>query len=288
PNVRAAAGGRLRSLPLLCLLGVVFSRQLLFSSSWQAFASGREAPGGRRLRVAAAAGNEPTTLADQRYLQEAAARDRVQIGNIEKVQTKGKEPQPDDKPVLGKFWVNQPGMIAFEVQWNEGDKVSDIRAVIEKVTDIPPDKQELKLGRYEIGPDGQLLEALDLEDVWLIDDRDEGERRGEYNPDPEDDTSTLASPGKVFFWVVIGILTLFWATQVAGVNPYANFPEGPRQDWSKVPYDLRPGNEPNQAGFFQTDPSKRVQLQGFAQPKSDRDQMALSTDGSERLLKSGF
>ena len=32
----------------------------------------------------------------------------------------------------GNFWVNQPGQLSFEVQFNRGDKVKDLRTVIEK------------------------------------------------------------------------------------------------------------------------------------------------------------
>ena len=43
------------------------------------------------------------------------------------------------------------------------------------------------------------------------------------------------------------LMTLYTeVTQIAGVNPYANWPEGPRLNWDEIPEDLRPGREPMQ------------------------------------------
>ncbi|CAK9061971.1 Inositol monophosphatase 2 (IMP 2) (IMPase 2) (LeIMP2) (Inositol-1(or 4)-monophosphatase 2) [Durusdinium trenchii] len=145
-----------------------------------------------------------------------------------------------------KFWVNQPGQLSFEIQFNRGDRVRDLRTVIEKVTGIPPEAQELRANGEMVDKEGQFLEAMDLSDIWVMDDRDDSPERGEWNPDPEEDMSLVGSPLKIGTYIFSAILTIFWVTQVAGVNPYGNWPEGPRLDWSQVPEDLRPGNTPIQ------------------------------------------
>eukprot|EP00913_Durusdinium_trenchii_P024543 g23041.t1 len=97
-----------------------------------------------------------------------------------------------DAPVgedLGKFWVNQPGQLSFEIQFNRGDRVRDLRTVIEKVTGIPPEAQELRANGEMVDKEGQFLEAMDLSDIWVMDDRDDSPERGEWNPDPEEDMS---------------------------------------------------------------------------------------------------
>ncbi|CAJ1402602.1 unnamed protein product [Effrenium voratum] len=154
-----------------------------------------------------------------------------------------------DAPVgedLGKFWVNQPGQLSFEVQFNRGDQVKDLRKVIEKVTGIPPEAQELRGNGELMYKDGQMLEAVDLSDIWVMDDRDDSPERGEWNPDPEEDMDLLANPFKIGVYIFAIVLSIFWVTQVAGVNPYGKWPEGPRLDWSQVPEDLRPGGNPIQ------------------------------------------
>ncbi|CAK9049782.1 unnamed protein product [Durusdinium trenchii] len=145
----------------------------------------------------------------------------------------------------GKFWVNQPGQLSFEIQFNRGDRVRDLRTVIEKVTGIPPEAQELRANGEMVDKEGQFLEAMDLSDIWVMDDRDDSPERGEWNPDPEEAGSRFHLP-RIGTYIFSAILTIFWVTQVAGVNPYGNWPEGPRLDWSQVPEDLRPGNTPIQ------------------------------------------
>mmetsp|Transcript_123695 Transcript_123695/g.174342 ORF Transcript_123695/g.174342 Transcript_123695/m.174342 type:complete len:255 (+) Transcript_123695:79-843(+) len=147
---------------------------------------------------------------------------------------------------LGNFWVNQPGQLSFEVQFNRGDKVKDLRTVIEKVTGIPPDAQEIRAGGDLLWKDGVFLEGLDLSDIWVMDDRDDSPERGEWNPDPEEDMDPLSNPLKIAIYLFSGIIGIFWVTQVLGVNPYGNWPEGPRANWAEVPEDLRPGAEPYQ------------------------------------------
>ncbi|CAE7680253.1 unnamed protein product [Symbiodinium sp. CCMP2592] len=147
---------------------------------------------------------------------------------------------------LGNFWVNQPGQLSFEVQFNRGDKVKDLRTVIEKVTGIPPDAQEIRAGGDLLWKDGVFLEGLDLTDIWVMDDRDDSPERGEWNPDPEEDMDPLSNPLKIAIYLFSGIIGIFWVTQVLGVNPYGNWPEGPRANWAEVPEDLRPGAEPYQ------------------------------------------
>ena len=69
---------------------------------------------------------------------------------------------------LGKFWVNQPGQLSFEIQFNRGDRVKDLRSVIakalpsralsralEQVTGIPAEAQEIRAN-------GELLNSVDL------------------------------------------------------------------------------------------------------------------------------
>lgn len=238
---------------------------LLSSSAWQAFSIGaaRSAKGTRQLSVAAAAQGVATTPAEAKLLEETEAVDKARA---EAVQQAALEKDSATGENMGTFWVNQPGQIAFEVQWNRGDRIRDLKAVIFKVTGIPPEKQELRSGQRTMGMEGFSLEGLDLSDVWLLDDRDESEKRGEYNPNPEEDMSLLANPSKAFIWVFAAFITLFWVTQMLEINPYANFPEGPREDWSKVPEDLRPGNEPIQMGYFQLPAERRSPPQADGRP----------------------
>merc|ERR1712190_60068 len=105
--------------------------------------------------------------------------------------------------------------------FDEGDKIRDLKFVIEKVTGIPPDKQILRFSGTEMRVDKQLLEALVLNDVWVEDDRDDPEIRGEYNPDPEE-AEEGASGTKIGVYLFSFIIFLFWITQVFGVNPYSN------------------------------------------------------------------
>ena len=40
--------------------------------------------------------------------------------------------------------MNQPGQLSFEIQFNRGDRVKDLRTVIAKVTGIPAEAQEIR------------------------------------------------------------------------------------------------------------------------------------------------
>mmetsp|Transcript_46932 Transcript_46932/g.87723 ORF Transcript_46932/g.87723 Transcript_46932/m.87723 type:complete len:256 (-) Transcript_46932:212-979(-) len=176
-------------------------------------------------------------------VEEARAKKKAET--LEAIEKAAQQDAPTGED-LGVFWVNQPGQLSFEVQFNRGDNVRDLKSVIEKVTGIPPESQELRAGGDLLWKDNQILEPLDLSDVWVMDDRDDSPERGEWNPDPEEDMDPLSSPLKIAVYIFSGIVGLFWGTQILGVNPYANWPEGPREDWAKIPEDLRPGSTPIQ------------------------------------------
>lgn len=210
---------------------------------------------GRHQRAApvamrgAAVATTPEEAAEQEELE------RVKQEQISKVRELAKDAGPSGEQI-GKFWVNQPGQLSFEVAFNRGDRIRDLRTVIEQVTGIPPEAQEIRAGTTLMWRDETFLEGIPVDDVWLLDDRDFSEKRGEYNPDPEEDTSLLANPLKIGIWIFAAIVTIFWVTQVAGVNPYGDWPKGPRLDWSTVPEDLRPGAKPLQGVVPDDDPTK--------------------------------
>eukprot|EP00434_Breviolum_minutum_P022126 symbB.v1.2.019535.t1/scaffold1599.1/size109767/5 len=200
-------------------------------------------PPGRSRVARAAAEGSPAVLTNEDEYTEMMRKKKEET--LEAIQKAAEQDAPLGED-LGKFWVNQPGQLSFEIQFNRGDRIRDLRSVIEKVTGIPPDAQEIRTNGELVTREAQFLEALDLSDVWVMDDRDDSPERGEWNPDPDEDTSPFASPFKVGFYIVTAFITIFWVTQVAGVNPYANWPEGPRLDWSQIPEDLRPGGNPMQ------------------------------------------
>jgi len=221
-----------------CLRLIVLGASALILLRPVAFTSA----GGRGRVARAAEGGAAVVTAEDEYTEMMRKKKEETLDAIQKA-------AEQDAPVgedLGKFWVNQPGQLSFEIQFNRGDRVRDLRTVIEKVTGIPPEAQELRANGEMVDKEGQFLEAMDLSDIWVMDDRDDSPERGEWNPDPEEDMSLVGSPLKIGTYIFSAILTIFWVTQVAGVNPYGNWPEGPRLDWSQVPEDLRPGNTPIQ------------------------------------------
>ncbi|CAE7449756.1 unnamed protein product [Symbiodinium pilosum] len=220
----------------LLLLGagiLILSQQLTFTGT---------AGAQRQISLRRRAETETAVMTD--YEQQMAEK---KAATLEAIEEAAQQDAPSGED-LGNFWVNQPGQLSFEVQFNRGDKVKDLRTVIEKVTGIPPDAQEIRSGGDLLWKDGQFLEALDLSDIWVMDDRDDSPERGEWNPDPEEDMDPLSNPLKISIYAFSAFIGLFWVTQVAGINPYANWPEGPREDWSQVPEELglRPGQEPYQ------------------------------------------
>eukprot|EP00933_Yihiella_yeosuensis_P080068 TRINITY_DN93475_c0_g1_i1.p1 TRINITY_DN93475_c0_g1~~TRINITY_DN93475_c0_g1_i1.p1 ORF type:complete len:257 (-),score=58.49 TRINITY_DN93475_c0_g1_i1:214-984(-) len=226
---------RRSSALLVFFCGCVFARHLIGPcTAWLSMGEPRTSHQNRVLgmRVARAAAESAV---------EEAAPVEVQSGMT-----------PPEEETMGKFWVNQPGQISFEVEWSRGDKIRDLKAVIEKVAGIPVDKQELRGNGESMGVDGQQLEAIQrqLTDVWVLDERDDSEERGEYNPDPEPDMSPFATPLKIGIYLFAFVFAVFWVTQMLEINPYANWPEGPRMDWSKVPPNERPGGIPSQPNGY--------------------------------------
>lgn len=223
---------------------LVFLRPLAFS-----------APG--RSRVTRAAESSAAVVTEEDQYAEMLRKKKEET--LEAIQKASEQDAPVGED-LGKFWVNQPGQLSFEIQFNRGDRVKDLRTVISKVTGIPPEAQEIRANGELVNKEGQFLEALDLSDIWVMDDRDDSPERGEWNPDPEEDMSPWSSPFKIGVYIFTAVLTIFWVTQIAGVNPYANWPEGPRLDWSQIPEDLRPGGNPMQ----------RPQALGVEQDRQDK------------------
>jgi len=227
---RSRGAGGLCLLILGSMLGTVLQQNFVGGQSCDS----------RQAMVARHGAAAPTTQAeadrqDQRELAKKAARDAVEKAAKEVPDMRGQ--------AIGKFWVNSPGQVSFEVEFESGDKLLQLKQVIEKVLGIPVDKQELRIMNRKVVQMNVLLETIDLSDVWVIDDRDDSPERGEYNPDPEEDMSLFANPLKIGVWIASAVLLAFVVTQALELNPYANFPEGPMMDWSKLPEDERPGGK---------------------------------------------
>lgn len=142
--------------------------------------------------------------------------------------------------VGGTFWINRPQQRSFEVRWEEGDTLGDLKSVIRQATDIPPKKQELRINGAEIYPDELVLEDLALEvsgvtaiaggkgpDIWLFDGRSDEEREavdppaGYYSElDDPDSQPFLDTFRVVFYGFFILPVTLYVVTQALGVNPF--------------------------------------------------------------------
>eukprot|EP00930_Biecheleria_cincta_P106239 TRINITY_DN9957_c0_g1_i1.p1 TRINITY_DN9957_c0_g1~~TRINITY_DN9957_c0_g1_i1.p1 ORF type:complete len:279 (+),score=68.84 TRINITY_DN9957_c0_g1_i1:548-1384(+) len=240
----AAARGIPGMAVLLMMLAMVTGAAWAAAASSLAAFAGVAAPSRREAQIRLAAqGTVAATASEQEALQKREEQKKFQLDAVAKAAKEESLTSRETKQNIGKFWVNQPGQISFEVAFDEGDKVRDLKSVIEKVTGIPPDKQILRFSGTEMRVDKQLLEACVLNDVWVEDDRDDSEIRGEYNPDPEE-AEEGAGAAKIGIYLFSFVLFLFWITQVFGVNPYANWPEGPREDWSKKPEGYRPGDMP--------------------------------------------
>lgn len=127
---------------------------------------------------------------------------------------------PGPRGVPRRFWVNQAGQISFEVEWDEGDKVKDLKEVVAKVSRIPRDVQELRCRGNPIGPDGQLLEGLDLSDVWVLDTRDEGERPGVFFNDAEEDYAIKWTKAKGFIFGGVALVLTVVLLQASGMYKF--------------------------------------------------------------------
>jgi len=148
----------------------------------------------------------------------------------------------------GTLWVNRPGQRSFEVRWQSGDTVGDLKAVVQEATNIPPSNQELRSNGVELFPDGQSLEEWALSaggvaataggkapDIWLFDGRSEDERAavdppaGSYEEDEGLDVFRL-----LFYLLVVLPLTVYVGTQALGINPFEQqvpLPEPPDLDF---------------------------------------------------------
>jgi len=245
----AAARSVLGVAVLLTMLAMVTGTAWAAAASSLAAFAGVGAPSRREAQISLAAqGTVVTTAAEQEALDKREEQKKFQLEAVAKAAKEEGLTNRETKENVGKFWVNQPGQISFEVAFDEGDKIRDLKFVIEKVTGIPPDKQILRFSGTEMRADKQQLEALVLNDVWVEDDRDDSEIRGEYNPDPEE-AEEGAAGAKIGVYLLSFFIFLFWITQVFGVNPYSNWPEGPREDWSKVAPGYRPGEIPPTPDF---------------------------------------
>jgi len=162
--------------------------------------------------------------------------------------------------VGGTFWVNRPNQRSFEVRWEEGDTLADLKAVIKEATNIPPKKQELRCNGAEIFPDELVLEDLALQvsgvaataggkgpDIWLFDGRSDEEREavdppeGYYSELDDPDSKPFLDAYRIFFYgVVILPVTLYVLTQALGINPF----EGDNTVFTTEPIPLQGQYEP--------------------------------------------
>lgn len=131
-------------------------------------------------------------------------------------------------PGGGKMWVHQPGQVSFEIVWEEGDKIRDLKAEIERVTGVPTDKQTLRYNGMALGVDGQVLQGIKIESevgIWVLDERDDSDL-GYYSGPNEDDNLDFNGTKAVIYSITIGMV-LFIAAQQLGVNDLAYWPNPP-------------------------------------------------------------
>jgi len=151
----------------------------------------------------------------------------------------------------GLLWVNHAGRRSFEIEWEKGDTVADLKKEIVRVSKVPFGMQVLKSGGADLGEDFRYLEQLPatkngkIPDVWLFDQRDRedilaDEMQGEpfYSDDSDEELPDAATwAGRI----ILGFIpALYVFTQILGINPF----------------------EPEQAGKMVDLP----ELLGFAEP----------------------
>lgn len=169
----------------------------------------------------------------------------------------------------GLIWINHVGQRSYEVEWETGDTVADLKKEIFRVSRVPYSQQVLKSGGADLGQDFKYLSELaatkngKVPDVWLFDERDRediiaDEMDGEpyYSDDGED-----ALPGfSIVVTVVFGAVPfLYVVTQMFGLNPF----------------------EPEQAGKL----FDLGELLGFSAPGQgmDNEPVALATIGETNM-----
>jgi len=131
----------------------------------------------------------------------------------------------------GLLWINHVGRRSFEVEWEKGDTVSDLKKVIFKVAKVPYGMQVLKAGGADLGDDYKALEKLSAIrggksiDIWLYDNRDKediiaDEMEGEpfYTDDNVEEEEVAAGS---LLSVFLGVVPLLYVgTQILGINPF--------------------------------------------------------------------
>lgn len=121
----------------------------------------------------------------------------------------------------GRLWVNQPGRVSFEVIWEEGDKIKDLKAEIQRITGIPVNKMELLKNGEPLGVDGQLLAGVVTEDVWVTDERDDSSRPG-YWSGPDEDDHVGMTGFKGFVYAVFVLVAGLFVAQLNGYDVLQN------------------------------------------------------------------
>lgn len=160
----------------------------------------------------------------------------------------------------GLLWVNHAGRRSFEIEWEKGDTVADLKKEVVRVSQVPYGAQVLKSGGADLGEDFKYLENLaatkkgKVPDVWLFDQRDRedilaDEMQGEpfYSDDNDDDIPDGAT------WVgriLLGFVpALYVGTQILGINPFEPEQNGKYIDLAEMLGFAEPGSSVSMRKF---------------------------------------
>jgi len=153
----------------------------------------------------------------------------------------------------GLMWVNHAGRRSFEMEWEKGDTVADLKKEIVRVSMVPYGQQVLKSGGADLGEDFKYLENLaatrggKVPDVWLFDQRDRedilaDEMQGEpyYSDDNDEDIPDPTTwVGRIFLGF---IPALYVGTQILGINPFEPEQAGKMMDLPEMLGLAEPGS----------------------------------------------